>query len=134
MSEALSSWNNSRLAPLIGDSNLKNYRYFWYLVMLAQIAAVGLLLVLNNRNVPLDTVVNSISSDVKVICDPHKAINAKDSLGGVCGRLLINVGNLQYSLAIRNSLTDKTIYFLTLVLVFSNFLMGTLLQNKYAKD
>lgn len=113
--------------------NWKNYRYLWYLGMLGQIVAVTLLLILNNRNVPLDSVVNSISSDVRVICEPHNVINAKDSLSGVCGRLLINVGNIQYSLVIRNSLTDKTIYFLMLVMVLSNFLMGILLQSKNAK-
>ena len=53
----------------------------------------------------------------------------------VCGRLLINVGNIQYSLVIRNSLTDKTIYFLMLVMVFSNLLMGMLIQSKkFKKD
>lgn len=134
MGGAMNSGNISKLPPLDGSSNWKNYRYLWYLVMLAQIAAVALLLILNNRNVPLDNVVNSISSDVKVICEPHNVINAKDSLSGVCGRLLVNVGNIQYSLVIRNSLTDKTIYFLMLVMVLSNFLMGILLQSKNAKD
>lgn len=123
----------SRLPHIIGDSNLKNYRYLWYLVMLAQIAGVTLLLILNNRNVPLDNVVNSIGTDVKVICEPHNAITAKDSLSYVCGRLLVNVGNIQYSLFIRNSLTDKTIYFVTLVMVLSNLLMGILLQSKKFK-
>lgn len=131
---AVNSWNILRLTPLDVDSNWKNYRYLWYLVMLAQIAAISLLLILNNRNVPLDNVVNSIRSDVKVICEPHSVINAKDSLSGLCGRLLINVGNIQYSLVSRNSLTDKTIYFLTLVMVLSNFLLGILLQRKNAKD
>lgn len=98
--------------------------------MLAQIAAVTMLLILNNRNVPLDSVVSAISSDVKFICESHKVINAKDSLSGVCGRLLVNVGNIQYSLVIRNSLTDKTIYFLMLVMVLSNFLMGMLLLKR----
>ena len=63
---------------MIGDSNLKNYRYLWYLVMLSQIAAVTLLLILNNRNVPLDNVVNSISTDMKVICEPHNVSKAND--------------------------------------------------------
>lgn len=114
-------------------SNWKKYRYFWYLGMLGQIVAVALLLILNNRNVPLDSLVNSIGSDVKVICKPHNIINPKDSLSGVCGRLLVNVGNVHYSLVIRNSLTDKTIYFLMLVMVLSNFLTGVLLQSKNAK-
>lgn len=116
------------------DSNWKNYRYLWYLIMLAQIAAVTMLLILNNRNVPLDSVVYAINSDVKFICEPHKVINAKDSLSGVCGRLLVNVGNLQYSLVIRNSLTDKTIYFLMIVMVLSNFLMGMLLLKRKTRS
>jgi hypothetical protein len=101
----------------------KEFRYYWIAIICGQILAVVLLFVLNDRGMPLADTIVSLRVNRDVLCAEHKTIAAADRMSHICGKMDLDLSYVNHFFKLRNSFTEKTIYFLILMTVFSNIMI-----------
>lgn len=105
------------------------FKYYWGAIIFCQLIVIVLFFVLNDRSMPLRDTVNSLIENRNAICLEHQIITSVDKKSYICGEMDLGLNYVNHFLELRNSLTEKTIYLLTLITVFSNLLIIKILKK-----